>query len=343
MEPQSMETTDALSDKTVASKPKSCVVAWFAISLLCITWLCFFLGLTFFLQKKNNILSSYTAKLIQIQQQLAQTQTEYQELQRNLDKIQNFVQKKFSFDDSIVRISNVKQLIQLAQYNLIYLHDRDSALSALTLTEKQLEELSKSPISFTTLQNLLTKNIASLKTLPYFSLSSVLAKLQNLQTQITQLSLIDAIAVPQKININPHSQATPREKWWDAIQSSLRSFQQLIVIRRLDKPIEPLLPQVQQQYLQYNLQLLLQQAQWALLHNQASVYQMSLQQIREAVQRHFVGNLAATQVVQAIDELQRINLQPTLPDLNPMLEDIAVIDKTMTNASRSSEQKDFFS
>ncbi|MES2998642.1 MAG: uroporphyrinogen-III C-methyltransferase [Pseudomonadota bacterium] len=334
MESQSIETTDALGGKTVDPKPRPCNVAWSAIGLLCITWLCLFLGLTFFWQKNNNILAIYTTRLTQIQEQLSETQIHNQELQKNLSQLQDFIQKKFSANDTIARISNANRLIQLAHYNLVYLHDQDSALSALTLADKQLAELNNLPVSLEILRNLLAKNIASLKSLPHLDLSHLLAKLNSLQIQITQLPLLSTIPTHREVKTNPNL-SHPEKKWLDVIQTILRSFQQVIAIRHLDKSIEPLLPQVQQQYLQHNLQLLLQQAQWALLHTQETVYQTSLQQTKEGVQQHFVESSPITQaVIQNIDELQQIKLQPTLPDLTPTLEAISSIAKTMLSTSR---------
>jgi uroporphyrin-3 C-methyltransferase len=115
------------------------------------------------------------------------------------------------------------------------------------------------------------------------------------------------------------------------MQDSLKSFRQLIVIRRLDKPIEPLLPEAELQYLQHNLQLLLQQAQWALLHNASAIYQSSLQQFQENLPKNFISDSATSQtIIQTINQLKKIDF-PTSPlDLNPILEALSAIEETST-------------
>ena len=121
-------------------------------------------------------------------------------------------------------------------------------------------------------------------------------------------------------------------KWIRMLQNSLDSFRQLIVIRRLNKPIEPLLPEREQQYLQHNLILLLQQAQWALIHHEAIIYQSSLLEIQENIKDHFASNSPITQtVMQSITQLKQIDLQTPSVDLNPLLEAISIIIKTPTN------------
>lgn len=338
MESQVIE-PDELSDNIADAKPSHCIIAWFAIALLLITWLSLFFGITFFWKKNNDTFSSYKSQLTQTQAQLTQTQTKYQELQNNLNQIQALIQKKISSNNyANIQLSNIRQLIQQAQNNLLYLQDPDSALSALTLAEKQLAELPPS-ILLESLHTLLAQNIASLKTLPHIDLNKALAQLDKLQTQVTQLPLISRITFNDKeIATPPNAAIAPERKWVDAIQSSLRNFQQLIIIRHLDKPIEPLLPQAQQQYLQHNLQLLLQQAQWALLYHQEKIYHTSLQHSKEAIQRHFVVNAPATQVViQAIDKLEKLNIQPNLPDLVPTLTAVDSLEKTISTVT----QKEF--
>ncbi|MDQ8039510.1 MAG: uroporphyrinogen-III C-methyltransferase [Rickettsiella sp.] len=338
MESQPIKSTDAkLSHNMAETQPKSSIIAWFATTLILITWLFLFFAITFFWKKNDVTFRSYETHFTQIQEQLSQYQTKYQTLEKNVTQIQNFIQKKFSSNASKIQISNIHQLIQQAQDSLFYLRDVANALSALTLADKQLGELSSLPIE--SLHNLLMQNITSLKALPQIDLSNALTQLNSLQNQVIQLPLISTTPIPTKEATNASNPSTSEKNWMSAIFSSLRSFQQLIVIQHLDKPIEPLLPQAQQQYLQHNLQLLLQQAQWALLHHQQKIYQTSLQQIKEIIQQYFSTNASSTRtVMQTINELETINLQPNLPDLAPTLDAIASLDKMIS--STATDQKE---
>jgi uroporphyrin-3 C-methyltransferase len=333
MSPQSIEPSDELSEDTTTPRPPSnhCIIAWSAIGLLLATWLCLFLGITFFWKKNNNSLSEESTHFTQIQKQLSDNQTKYQALQKNLIQLQALIQKNFSSGDTMIRIGEASQLIQLAHYNLIYLHDQSSALSALISADTQLAKLSNSPVSLDALRNRLAQNIASLKASPPLDLNRILMQLNALQSQVTQLPLLNTTPTSkQEISAKQHT--TSEKKWLSAIQASLHSFQQLIVIRHLAKPIQPLLPEVQQQYLTYNLQLLLQQAQWALIHQQQEIYQTSLQQAKHAIQQHFAESASITQtMIQNINELEKINLQPTVPDLTPALQAIHSISQTLSS------------
>jgi uncharacterized protein HemX len=130
---------------------------------------------------------------------------------------------------------------------------------------------------------------------------------------------------------NTTTTAPTEKKWLHAMQDSLKSFRQLIVIRHLDKPIEPLLPEAELQYLQHNLQLLLQQAQWALLHNEFAIYQSSLQQFQQNLPANFASDSATSQtMIQTIKQLQKIVFPTFSLDFNPILETLSAMEKTAT-------------
>lgn len=337
-ESQALE-TPSFNPKSSARSP-SCLMAGASMILLIITWLCLFLGFSMLTKRNAALLLQTKTQLVQVQQQLAQTKIHDQERQQQVTQLQHAVQKQFPLNDNRVRITLARQLIQLAHYNLIYLRDQHSALSALHLADQQLAELSIPSSAITSLRQQLAKNIARLNAVPDFDLSHVLDKLNALQTRVTQLPLQSATLAPQ--NERDATDAnTLKPHWMKAIQTSLHHFQQLIVIQRLDAPIEPLLPLAQQQHLIQNIQLLLQEAQWALLHNQSVMYQTNLQRVQDMVQRYFVLNAAATQtVLHDLQELEQINLHVALPDLATSLAAIDSLSKTLFIKLRPTEQKE---
>ncbi len=333
MESQPTHNLEETEIKAKRNKPLRCFIAWCSIGLLLITWLGLVLGLGFFWLKNREQFSEYQHQLSTIQTQISASQTDDKNFQQHIVQLQNFIEQKFSANDNAILLANVKQLIQLAQYNLVYFHDTDNALSALTLADKQLSTIISPDIRLENLHQLLTQCLTNLKALPHIDLTTSLAQIQTLKAQITQLPLLPTSnsAVP---NPDVAISNLSENKWIRTLQNSLNSFRQLIVIRRLNKPIEPLLPEREQQYLQHNLILLLQQAQWALIHHEAIIYQSSLQEIQENIKNHFAANSPTTQaVVQSITQLQQIDLQTPSLDLNPLLQAILIIKKTPINSN----------
>jgi uroporphyrin-III C-methyltransferase len=328
-----LEEAELKVKKNQPLRSRSCFTAWCAIALLLITWTGLFFGLSFFWLKNKGRLSEYQHHLSAIQTQISQSQASDKNLQQHISQLQNFIEQKFSANDNAILLTNVNQLIQLAQYNLVYFHDTDNASSALILADKQLGTIISPDIRLENLHQLLTQFLNQLKTLPHIDLNNTLGQLQSLKMQIIQLPLLPSTnpATP-----NPEvAVSNPSEnKWIGMLRNSLDSFRQLIVIRRLNKPLEPLLPEREQQYLQHNLLLLLQQAQWALIHHEATIYQSSLQEIQENIKDHFAPNSPITQtIMQSITQLKQIDLQTPPLDLNPLLEAISIIKKTPTDSN----------
>lgn len=331
MEPELPIIKAAVVDDDTPMRPKKCMSGWIAIGLLLLTWLCIILVCAFFWKKINDFHFSTSANLTKNKEQFSQ-------YQNNLVQLQALIQKNISPDKNLIQVNEAKYLIQLANYNLLYLSDQNSALSALNLAEKKLANLSQVSVSTESLHNLLTQNIATLNALPLLDLNKTLGELNALKTQLAALPLLASAPTAKEI-VNSQAQSNPEKNWIKAMQASLNSFKELIVIRRLDKPIEPLLPQIQQQYLKQDLQLLFEQAQWALLHHHQEIYNASLQQAKKNIQQYYAEQSPDAQtIMQHIDQLNTINIQPVLPDLSPTLQ--AVDDLIVTIASKPTDQKE---
>ena len=204
-------------------------------------------------------------------------------------------------------------LAQLASYHLYFNHDASTAIALLQAADQRIIALKST--SAIHARQILATTISTLQALPKIDLAGLLARLNALQTQATQLPLLAPTLNKPVIEMPSKSSG-----WRDALLKSWEHFQQLIVIRRSEVPIKPLLSIQQQAYLQQNLQLLLQQAQWAVLNKQSKIYHHSLAQAAEWINQYFALNApATTAMLQAINELQKIDLEPNLPNLNSLL------------------------
>lgn len=221
------------------------------------------------------------------------------------------------------RMAEVKYLVQLAYYHLTFTRDIPAALALLQSAEQRVAQINDP--NLLSIRQLIANNIAALQAVPKIDLAGLLTRITALQMQATKLPTIGLprateTAVEEDTDVKS---ASPLRK---AIHDSWVTLQKIVVIRHQDKPIQPLLSPEQQAYLQQNLQLILQQAQWAALRGQGDVYQNSLIQARKWIENYFAKSLPATQAfVQAITDLQKINVQPSLPDLGPMTRKIQLL------------------
>ena len=101
----------------------------------------------------------------------------------------------------------------------------------------------------------------------------------------------------------------------------MSSLESLVVIQQHDRAVEPLLSPEQGHYLRQNLQLLLEQAQLALLRQQQVIYETSLSRSIELIGRYFDAANSATQALsQALEQLNRLQVAPQMPSINGSLD-----------------------
>lgn len=280
----------------------------------------------------------------QLRQQTQSMQLNVAHLQNSTSELQQQVQQQLALlptnaDRAAWTLTEVDYLLQLANYQLIYSQNVVTAIILLQTADKHLAGLSDPNLN--RIRLLLAHALADLRAVPKVDVAGLLARIHALQIQATKLPVLVSTVTAEPKN-NSIIEATAKSNWQIALDKSWENLQKLIVIRRHQQPVTPLLSQEQQTYLQQNLQLLLQQAQWAVLQRQEVIYHNSLQQAEQWTTLYFVSNTPVTQaMLQAIRELQKINVQPSLPDISNVAQALQQVvaseARTKINSTKSSK------
>lgn len=265
----------------------------------------------------KEVMSSLQAQAVQNEKQDLQLSAAITELQ-NQTKQQKItltnLQQLSTGNVAVWRFAEAKYLVQLANYHLTFTRDVPAALALLQTAEQRIAAINDPTLLH--IRQLIANSIVELQAVPRIDLAGLLTRITALQMQTIRLPAIGLPPIEQQEENKQELSGSPLRK---AINDSWVTLQKIVVIRQRDQQIEPLLSPEQQMYLQQNLQLILQQAQWAALRGQEEVYQSSLTQAQKWVENHFAGNLPATQAfVRAIVDLKKIHVQPPLPDLAPL-------------------------
>ena len=101
------------------------------------------------------------------------------------------------------------------------------------------------------------------------------------------------------------------------LYSIWHALRDLVVVRQLDQPIATLLTDDQQANVNLHVMALLQQAQWAVLHQDQTVYQLSLLKTQQMVNRYFMVDQTATQsMLINLKKLSALTIAPQYPDIS---------------------------
>lgn len=105
-----------------------------------------------------------------------------------------------------------------------------------------------------------------------------------------------------------------------AWQSFTRTLKQVVVVRRLDEQVKPLLSPDQSAYVRLNLQLMLEEAELAVLRGNQTLYQKSLEKALTTMQEWYnADNARVGALADTLGELASRNVDPELPDISRSL------------------------
>lgn len=104
---------------------------------------------------------------------------------------------------------------------------------------------------------------------------------------------------------------------WEKFKQTLA---QVVVIRRMDEPVKPLLSPDQSAYARLNLQLMLEEAELAVLRGNQVLYERALAKAREALATWYNPDYQPVAVLkETLAELAARNVDPDLPDISQSL------------------------
>lgn len=268
-------------------------------------------------------------QLMQTQNQLLQQQNNMTSLQANLQKIQ---QGQPGYNRAWT-LAEVDYTLHLANLELIINHSTDNAILLLQTANDRLTKLSD-PTLTSVIQSI-NSELSTLQSLPKIDMGDINSHINHIQDEIDQLSQTTEANITSPSSAQNQTNMT-NLPWWKKIIPTIHAeLKKFVVIKYHNKPLPALLPASAQTYLQQNIQLLLLQTQVAAMQYNQTIYQNTLQKIKNLLNQYYVQDAPSTKaVLQELNTLQQINLQPNYPDLSATFNMINAA-KTATDSTTS--------
>ena len=164
----------------------------------------------------------------------------------------------------------------------------------------------------------LDKKIALLKAINLVNGEELIAQMDIIGQSINSLSIIPNTAPTAATKVTTPCQQSVAVKYSQIISKFwtqlLASLKDIVIIRHHD--LEPYIYSQQEATVRFNLDAKLMQAQLAVIQKHDAIYHSCLTQMTNMIQKYFIGTSGEKeQVLQAIAQLQKINLQPQLPKI----------------------------
>ena len=217
-------------------------------------------------------------------------------------------------------LAEAEYLMHLANQRLNLEQDINSAEAMLTSADKVIAEINDPGLI--DIREALASEIVSLQQVShldyqglYLRLNAMINSLDNLQQSVFLREDLPEVTIQSTEATN--DTGNQFMAIWTNIWKDLK---QAVVIRRMDKPVEPLLAPEQDYYLKQNLRLMMEQASLALIDKNTAIYQASLQKSLSWLDRYFIeDDKQVSELKRSLAEMTSFKIDQTLPDISKSL------------------------
>ncbi|MBQ0833369.1 uroporphyrinogen-III C-methyltransferase [Marinobacter sp.] len=222
-------------------------------------------------------------------------------------------------------LAEAEYLLRIANQRLLIEKDIRGALSALQATDEVLKE--SDDIGVYPVRQQLAREILALKGITgvdrtglYLTLEAAIDSVH----QLTDQALISEQA-PGFVSNSQSNGAPPAGGEPSMLAQAWRKFKttlmQVVVVRRLDESVKPLLSPDQSAYARLNLQLMLEEAEMAVLRGNQTLYERALSKAQAAVEDWYdASNPRVSALSNTLTKLATNNVAPDLPDISKSLD-----------------------
>ncbi|HHQ42237.1 MAG TPA: hypothetical protein ENK20_08095 [Chromatiales bacterium] len=222
------------------------------------------------------------------------------------------------------RLAEAEHLVRMAALRLRLARDVEGALAAVEEADAAVRELADPALI--PVREALARARAALAAVPRPDVEGMALELAALAERVESLPLAPAYrraAPPPAAGGGEEAGAEEGPAWRRALARAWQALRSLVVVRRADRPVQPLLAPDEQYFLVLNLRLKLDAARLALLEGREGAFRAALADARRWLGTYFDPEDAAVAAMDAgLARLAGARLSPPLPDLSEALERI---------------------
>lgn len=256
---------------------------------------------------------------------LAQQQRALQVTMRDMQGVLAQNQRK----ESGLALMEVDYLVKMAAFNLTFENNVALAQQLLNAADQRIQ--ASGDAEFWPLRQVFATDLAALNAVPAVDLPGLIARLGALSHLAEQLPQIPVAVIPVESQEKPAPPNRTTATFSQTVQRFLKAAgnalsTMVIITRDEDKFAPSLLTADQRLYIVTNIQSQLTLAQWAAIHRQTAVYQQSLQQIVDWLNRYYAKeNPLVQSMLKDMDGLKSIEVNPIVPNIDHSLEAIQTL------------------
>lgn len=271
-------------------------------------------------QQQRNLQTQQQSLSADIEQQLTQQDERVQnvvvELTQRLDNTTERVLSLSSVNRDDWKLAEAEYLLRLANQRVLLERNSGNAVALAKSVDEILRDLNDPDVF--PVRKALASEIGELVVAGDIDREGVYLRLLALSEEINKLPLIKPLGETDDSWLNDEPAAT--ETLWQKTKRGmmwvLHKFSHHLRVRDHDEAVAAVLPPENQLYLKQNMRLMLEQAQTALLREEAVVYETSLNKAQEWLKNYFPLNTQTVVAQAEIAELQDVIITQSLPNFS---------------------------
>lgn len=300
-------------------------------------------------------LTEINGELTPIKTGLDEQQSRSERLLKRTDSLTRSLQELTGNSQDGWKLAEVEYLLRLANQRLLMTSDTHSAKALLNSADQMLLELDN--YNLYPVREALAEDIASLNSLPDFDQEGLYLKLEALTQQIDELPLMEKEPLKSaSISVSKPSEtpskgapSTPSSETtdWQTVALSMLNNTRESFVRLFrftpdrDQKITSLLSPEENILIRQNLQLMLEQAKLSVLSREQAIYNSSLQQASDWIEKYFsLSGAQATAMLDELKALDKVTVKPVTVNISRALNLLksSLITETPQNEKNTSGQ-----
>lgn len=259
-----------------------------------------------------------TASIQTLQQQVMELQVQTEQQRQALVKAQTQLHNLDNTPETLLvwRLYAASYSVYLAQVVQTVDHTGQDSLQLLSYADA-LMRTSRDP-RIIPLQKALQVAVDTLRQQSGVPLAQLLQRISRISQRIHTLPVGPvATSASQTENAKPCAALSQQEDGWrQHWQRSVCELKRVIVVRHWQEPVKPLLAPGQRMFVEQNLQVLFEEMKFAARRGDTALYQQTVAQSRELIQRYFAKEAPVTQaVLMELSQLQQQSVSMPAIDL----------------------------
>ncbi len=232
-------------------------------------------------------------------------------------------------------LQKARFILELAQINAHWSKDYSASIALLEEADALLRPLNLSKIL--EIRQAIAKEITELKSKPGIDVTGLLSRLDAAQTSVANLAMQYRLDKQE-----PKAQAPQTKDWQVHLKNNLSALEKLVVIRRDDEEVKRFMSPLYKSIIKETILLNLQEAQWAVINHETTVYQLALKQAIQHIQKTADEQDPQTlALIKQLSELQQVQLTWSKPDIGlaiPLLNQLIESKQSIMNPKKGEKQ-----